>query len=333
MITFTLFRQYLALLRKRKINLDNILVQSSITKLQLEDPNCRMSAQQHDELWDILLNALPEPQLALKNNDTLAPASFSSLMYLAMSHQQAIDALTTLLNYKNQDSDIQIQLQQTKHTVQLSFNADLFQLRHWQYFLLLAAQHILDVLSWLKNEPVSPMIIQVPKNLPASFAQFLESLTPCIKISEGPPMLVFDIKQLQFPLTGSHPNVRAILEQQTKHELLQFQPHDNLINELTRYFVQCFQSTYTIENLKISLTLDKAAQHFVMTSRTLQRKLKQHASSYSTILDKVRLHRYEQGLQQKLKGEDLAEFCGFNDINSVQRFAKRLVKHSLPSIK
>ncbi len=327
MITFTLFRQYLALLRKRKINIDSLLAQSSITCQQLEDPNCRMSAQQHDELWDILLNALPESQLALKNNDTLAPASFSSLMYLAMSHQQAIDALTTLLNYKNQGSAIQIQLQKTKHNIHLSFNSDLFQLRHWQYFLLLAAQHILDVLSWLKNEPVSPVIIQVPKNIPSSFAQFLESLKPCIKISEGPPMLVFDVNQLQFPLTGSHPHVRAILEQQTKHELLQYQSQENMVNELARYFLQCFQNIKTIENLKVALTLDKAAQHFFITSRTLQRKLKQHTSGYSAILDEVRLQRYEQGLQQKLKAEDLAEFCGFSDGNSVQRFAKRLVKH------
>ena len=325
MITFTLFRQYLALLRKRKINIDSLLVQSSITKLQLEDPNCRMSAQQHDELWDILLNALPESQLAVNNNDTLAPASFSSLMYLAMSHQQAIDALTTLLNYKNQGSAIQILLQQTKYTVQLSFNSELFQLRHWQYFLLLAAQHILDILSWLKNEPVSPMIIQVPNNLPPSFAKFLESLKPYIKISEGPPMLEFDMKQLQFPLTGSHSNVKAILEQQTKHELLQYQSQDNVVNELTGYFFQCFQNANTIENLKTALTLDHAAQYFVMTSRTLQRKLKQHSTSYSAILDGVRLQRYEHGLQQKLKGEDLAEFCGFSDNNSVQRFAKRLV--------
>ncbi len=328
MTTFTLFRQYLALLRKRKVKVDELLAKSSISAHQLEDPNCRMTIQQHDELWNILLGALPEAKLALKNNDTLSPASFSSLMYLAMSHHQAIEALTTLLDYKNQGSVIKIQIEQTANKINLSFNPQLFELQHWQYFLLLAAQHILDVLSWLKNEAVAPITIQLPKGVNPLFAEFLESHKPQIKISEGPPMLVFGKDQLQFSLTGSHPQVRAMLELQTKNEIMQYQPSRNLCDEITVYLINCFQQQYDIKTLKTALTLESTAQHFFVTSRTLQRKIKQQRSRFSAILDEVRLQRYQSGLHQDLAGEGLAEFCGFSDIGSVQRFIQRYLKSS-----
>ena len=327
MITFTLFRQYLALLRKRNLNIRDSLSQSKVTDHQIDDPNCRMSTQQHDDLWDSLLKTIPKPQLALNNNDTLAPASFSSLMYLAMSHQQALEALETLLNLKNQDSAIKIQLIKTHTTITLSFNKPLFELKHWHYFLLLSAQHIIDVLSWLKNEAVSPIEIQLPANIDLSFAEFLQDHSALIKVNQELPKMVFDINDLQFSLTGSHPQVRAMLEQQAQSELSQYQSQRNILDELTGYLLQCFHGGLELESLQSALTLDKAAQHFFITSRTLQRKIKQHNKSFSKVLDEVRALRYKSAIEQGLSGERLAEFCGFSHYSAIQRFVSRLNLH------
>ena len=163
MITFTFFRQYLAVLEQRGIAVNKILTTAGITPRLLDDPNARMSGAEHDHLWEILLKSVSPEDLSLKAGDTLAPASLSSLVYLAMSFENGLLALQSLIDNKNSGSDIKLRLTMQNNAVKLCLSDEYKRLKHKNLFLALAVQHVIDLLYWLSKTNITPLKIEMIK--------------------------------------------------------------------------------------------------------------------------------------------------------------------------
>jgi len=71
------------------------------------------------------------------------------------------------------------------------------------------------------------------------------------------------------------------------------------------------------------------AQHFAMSSKTLQNKLRKSGSSFQQILDAARLELANISLSRSdLSLADIAEQLGYNDTSNFCRAYKRWTGHS-----
>ena len=326
MITFTFFRQYLAVLEPRGIEVKTLLQKAGIAPRLLDDPNARMSATEHDCLWENLLKSVSPEDLSLKAGDTLAPASLSSLVYLAMSFENGLLALQSLIDNKNSGSDIKLNLEVQDDTVRLSLSDDYKQLKHKNLFLGLAVQHVIDLIFWLSKKNIVPIKIEIIEGQSNFLFSFLDDHSSCLKTVKGKPYLLFKKQDLDFKLAGSNKKLRQVLERESKAEVSLFNSQSSFSElvqlQLTRCFID-FQDSETANDLKQAISLKTTAAYFCMTIRTLQRKLKDQDVSFSGILDNVRIKQINFHLSRGKDLCDIATLSGFSDGVSLRRFMKR----------
>lgn len=326
MITFTFFRQYLAVLEQRGVEVKFILTKAGIAPSLLDDPNARMSGSEHDLLWDILLSSVSHKDLALKAGDTLAPASLSSLVYLAMSFENGLLALQSLIDNKNSGSDVKLKLETQTDTVKLSLSDEYKQLKYAPNFLGLAVQHVIDLLYWLSKTNIIPIKIEILNANTTPLFSFIDHHQSLIKTVKDNPVLVFKKQDLQFSLAGSNEKLRKVLERESINEISLFNTRSSFNElvqmQLTRCFID-FQECKQTSNLKHATSLQATANYFCMTSRTLQRKLKTQGTPFSNILDNVRVKQISFHLAQGKGLHDTADLTGFSDSISLGRFMKR----------
>ncbi len=326
MITFTFFRQYLAVLEQRGIALNKIITTAGIAPRLLDDPNARMSGAEHDHLWEILLKSVSPEDLSLKAGDTLAPASLSSLVYLAMSFENGLLALQSLIDNKNSGSDIKLRMTIKNNAVKLFLSDEYKQLKHKNLFLALAVQHVIDLLYWLSKTNITPLKIEmIEVNSPSLFS-FVDDHRSCLKIVTENPYLLFKKQDIAFTLAGSNEKLRQVLERESKAEISLFNSQSSFSElvqlQLTRCFID-FQESKTASDFKDTISLESTAAYFCMTSRTLQRKLKTQDTRFSTLLDNVRIKQINFHLSQGKGLNDIATLSGFSDGVSLNRFMKR----------
>ncbi|MEH6344360.1 MAG: AraC family transcriptional regulator ligand-binding domain-containing protein [Bermanella sp.] len=326
MITFTFFRQYLAVLEQRGIEVKKVLTRAGIAPSLLDDPNARMNGAEHDHLWEILLNSLTPADLTLKTGDTLAPASLSSLVYLAMSFENGLLALRSLIDNKNSGSDIKLKLETQGDTVKLSLSDEYKQLKYAHHFLGLAVQHVIDLLFWLSKTNIIPIRIEIIEAKSSSLFSFVETHNSCLIAVKDSPCLVFKTQDLNFSLAGSNEKLRQVLARESKNEISLFNTQASFSElvqlQLARCFID-FQESKQTSNLKHSISLKATAAYFCMTTRTLQRKLKTQDTNFSAVLDNVRMKQITFHLSQGKGLFDIAALAGFSDGVSLGRFMKR----------
>lgn len=128
--------------------------------------------------------------------------------------------------------------------------------------------------------------------------------------------LVFDKSLLQEPLLTSYPEYHDGVKTLAKEKLRSIESRESLSAKVA-YFIS--------RNLGIvSTQLEDVANHFNMTPRTLQRKLKQEDSSFVTLRDKCRHARALRDLSDPgVEIDALAESLGFSDTSNFYHAFKR----------
>lgn len=80
-------------------------------------------------------------------------------------------------------------------------------------------------------------------------------------------------------------------------------------------------------------SLPKVAKFLYMSERSLSRSLRKQGTSYRELLNKERVKRCEEFLEQKdLKGKEIAEYLGFSEPSYFYKWFKNTTQTSFSSI-
>jgi AraC-like DNA-binding protein len=134
----------------------------------------------------------------------------------------------------------------------------------------------------------------------------------------GNVVITIDKKLLGIPVISANYRMQQYLESLLKDDRLFI---SNKVDDSLKHRV----STYIMNNsyLKI-LSIDDVAANFNLSSRTLQRKLREEGSSFKEIVDKVRKELALQYLKDKNNQiKDVAYSLGYNESSAFVRAFKR----------
>lgn len=128
--------------------------------------------------------------------------------------------------------------------------------------------------------------------------------------------LIFNKSVLQEPLLTSYPEYHDGVKVLAQEKLKTIENRESLSAKVAYYISR---------NLGVSSTLlEDVAEHFNMTPRTLQRKLKQEETSFVALRDKCRHSRALRDLSDpSVEIEELAENLGFSDTSNFYHAFKR----------
>lgn len=312
----TFFRQYLSVLKKRDIDLTAFLQEQGIDADFLSDPNGRLEHDHHDRIWQQLLSYNSE-SITLNNNESLQPESLSPVVLVAMSCTDLLEALEALIQLKNIESSIRFQLLKQGDTVVLQASEDIHSLKYSAHYLSLTLQHLLDLIFWLTGTQVLPQRIITPEPLTGLF-EYERQLSDIIEQQAQPSQVIFSAAALNIPLRISNPLIRQVLEQQAHEALSKYSHSGSFRNAVASHIKTYLEQHQQLPEAELS------AKFLCMTTRTLQRKLKQEDTRYREIGDKVRLEKIEQLLRQGADTQRILYQCGLADSRALKNLITRV---------
>ena len=320
MISTTFFRQYLAVLNQRQIDISDFLQQQDINAEFLSDPNGRLDHHSHDLIWRHLLSYPPE-QIRLNSNESLQPESLSPVVLVAMSCTTLLEALEALIALKNVGSDIQFELQKQADEVTIQISDAVNDLEYSRHYLSLTLQHLLDLIFWLTGTEVLPKRIVSDKNLTGLF-EYEDKLSGLIQPAEQSLQaisnVVFASDDLNIALRISNPLIRQVLERQAHEALSRYSQNHSFRMAVTSHI-----KTYLEQNKQLP-EAELTAKFLCMTTRTLQRKLKQENCSYRELGAKVRLEKIEELLRQDADTQRILYHTGLADSRALKNLVTRV---------
>ena len=127
---------------------------------------------------------------------------------------------------------------------------------------------------------------------------------------------IFDSRVLNLPIIKADPGLCAVLDRHAEDLLSRFPAEQNLI-DLAR-------ATITKELRRGDASLEQVAAEMGMSSRTVQRKLRQHGTSHQKLLDEVRKDLAVRFLREpEMAICEVAYLLGFSESSALHRAFKR----------
>jgi len=169
---------------------------------------------------------------------------------------------------------------------------------------------------WICDLDSQPLWIAFQHERPDNSDAHLQLFNCPIKFNQDKTAIAFPSSYLKLPLPQKDPAIRDMMDKHAERLLSKQNEGEDFINAVQTY-------------IKIALEEDKydledVAQHFGMSPRTLQRKLKEHDLTHQALLDTTREELAMRYIQNpRIDLSELAFLLGFAEQSSFQRAFKR----------
>lgn len=165
------------------------------------------------------------------------------------------------------------------------------------------------VKEWFSDPLANPITLTFPYQMPELERAMMAETIGVEPMIGDSCHLLFRSEVFQKPLPYANPqlweHLKQYLEQNAQHQ------SESLSSQLAQYLKERIKNTPDVKT---------AADHFSLSERSLQRRLKGENSTFQQVLDKVRLDLASQLLRNELFGlKEIAFHCGFSDPNSFFR--------------
>lgn len=316
-VSSSLTRTLLKTAEESGIEIEKLMAAIGMDSSVLNDPDGRIPTDTHNRAWELAIEAAGNIPLGLRYIDHIQPATFHILGYLILTCANLKDAIEYFIRYETLVND--------KHETSLETNgAD----THIVYAIDGAFKkfHIsiieatlggmVNFGQWLCGEGFVPREVHFIYEQPAYIAEY-KNIFPCpVLFSQPENRIVFDRSMLDLPLRFADSQMLGVFRKQVEKLHAELSTNGSLGDQILQYFSKTlFNGDPGIE---------KVSDHFRMSSRTLQRKLKKEGLSYWEILEGFRKKSALRYLQDKnIAIYDIAFLLGFTDLSSFHRAFKR----------
>lgn len=302
-----------------KIGMDEqaLLAATDLTKESLASPYARLTLEQNLKLWRAIEQQSQLDNVGLAIGAQVKPIYFQLLALALMQSPSLGEALNKSMRYTRLLSDGgKYSVHEEGDLVALCYQPQAAGFSHNQVDAVLVLLY--NFASWLACRTIPLAYVELSHN-PASSRDYEQIFAAPVKVASQRNALVFDQKILAEPLALTDSYLVQMHEQLLENQLALISEQDTA--SLVRHLLRSFN--------ELTLNREDIAQQLHMSSRSLQRKLKECDTSFQTLLDEERFARAKHLLAQtSLSLTDISAQLGFAESSVFTRAFKRW--HGMP---
>ena len=281
----------------------------------LLNPYARVAQDTITRLWGLLVQQTGDAAIGLKFGKHVTPATFSAVGYVMLSCQTVKDSLQQLTHYQRYLGEgMRCNLIEADDHYRLSFEGVGDQQPVSSQTLEAKLSACMHYARWVTRGPVVPLQVFLRHDYNADPDVYTELfLCPVQERAEFNGFLL----------------PKSFVEQELpSHDPVMLEQHRRMANEMISHSFNPFSvrvKGLMREWLPVGeATQKKVADALTLTTKTLQRRLQEEGTAFSTLLDECR----EEAacaylLQPSIELVEIADLAGFADYSSFAKFFKR----------
>lgn len=320
-IATSLLIDFLAFLGRRGLAQALVCQAAQIDPAWLQAPHARVPAAAMARLWAVGEQLTGDADLGLHSAESYNPGALSIVGYVVLSCASAAQALDRLARYAPLlNEGLQVQLQHQQGLTHCSFGAapgiDSFLRRSPRQAVETLAAGIVLTLGRLATRPPQPLRVLFQHAAPASTAEHRRLLGPAVLFGQAQNAVVYDSAALDSGMLSADPGLLQMFEGDAGRRLQALQ---------AQHTVSARVLAVVSAGLKGEVpSLASVAAALAMSERSLQRGLRDEASSFRDIVDQARKNLALQHLARPgTSATDVAFLLGFSEPSAFSRAFRR----------
>ena len=289
---------------------------SGIDMRQISDPNARFPTTRMQRLWRLALEATGDPCLGLTAARQFQPAALHGLGFAWLASDTLRAALTRLARYSRLINPfITIQVEDIEDRVELVLCGPEAWPDHVHAATDLGMAAFLQMCRITAGAVVNPVRVALQRPLPDCAARFEEFFAAPIEYNAVDNRLCFERQLVDKPLATAHPELARINDRTVVEYLARFDQASVTMQVRARI----------IERLPDGAPHQQAiARALHVSPRSLQRRLRDEATSFKTLLDETRRELAMQYIRESHRSiGEITYLLGFSQPANFTRAFKR----------
>jgi len=291
-----------------------LIQQAGITVDILHDRQSTVPFSRYEALLDLAADIMDDNDIGLHIGEIIKPGHYGVLGYSVMSCGNLQEALQRHMRFQhlvaNHGEDKVDVRGDDCHLIwgtagqQLSRQAAEKNLSAWVNFA-----------RWISGLNATPTSVHFQHSQPSSTVEHTRIFGCPLHFEAEENKVVFPAAYLDMPLAQTDNHMRSIIDGYAE-QLLNQLDSGSLIEQLKHYITEHLTDG--------ALDLTGAAEALAMQPRTLQRKIQEHETTFSKLLDQTREQLAERYISDKsISLTEIAFLLGFSEQSSFQRAFKR----------
>ena len=295
-----------------------LLEQAQLSEEDLVDPDSRVQAGKHIQLWRVVLDAVEDRDLGIRLGSAIRAKDVGLVGYTMLHSATLGDALARLVRFgriidETYPPEVRVQRGETMYRVEPLPEQRLSMERLADFDLA----GLLAVLRELAGVEIVPAAIHFPYRSPSSDLTTFRSFFGGELLFDQPDIaLVFKNQTLRLPVRTADPALGTYLDQLAENVVETLAPGGSMSDKVER--------ALWAEIKDGRPQLDSVAKALAMSPRTLQRRLREEETSFAELLDRF---RHEMSLQllgdRELAIYEIAYLLGYSEPSTFYRAFRR----------
>lgn len=301
----------------RGVNVETLYAAVNLDASVLEDPDSRISFAQLVALYEKAAELTGDENFGLHIGESVDLSAFDVVGYCALNSSTLGAAFNRVTRYHWIWTDGALFTLETagdtSAVVYSYVDTSIAEHRHDSEMTL---STVTTLCRNVATPHFAPTEVQFQHEAPADISEHLRVFKCPVKFGASQNRLLFPTSFLSMPIARADASLCAVLDRHAEELLAKFPPRDSLIDHVRNVIANEFRGGEP--------SLERIADHLGLTSRTLQRKLQEHGTSYNDVLDQMRRQlamRYLREPQMAIC--EVAYLLGFSESSSFHRAFKR----------
>jgi AraC-like DNA-binding protein len=305
-------------LRRHKVPTDDLLKEARLRRADVADPEARISYGAVLRLLERAAGALGDASLGLRLGATHEAGDHGMLGFIALNSSTLRDALSNIQRYfrvVGEGEDIEL-VRQGPHVVVRFRETDpgLRGLRHDSDYIAASIVRICrEITQRQRLAPLGAAFIHARPNKEVDYQRYL-GCAP--KFSAEWDALIFSDEALRLPVISANNKLLRVLENACRKILGPAPRKDDLVHDVRELIIDGLA--------KGTAQFDGVARELNMSSKTLERRLAERNTNFSTLLDDIRSGLAKWYLENtELRLEQFVYLLGYAETPTLVRAFRR----------
>ena len=287
-----------------------------LNKAQLAEPDSRIDSGVYHQIWDYVHNQIDDPCAGLNAPQFWHPSLMGALGYALLSSSTIRKSLQRLVRFQqvvSNDSDFS--LIETDKGLLVQQNNPRHQSNNHPLIVDVSLSLILHICRFNYGNLLDPVELNLMRSKPDDAGRYYAYYRCPVNFSEAANNIVLPFNVLDEPLPAACRHL-AQVHDQVLQKYLAKQHRSDLITRVRESVVAYLPSG--------DINKDQVAKALLMSTRTLQRRLKEEDSSFLEVLNETRQELALQYIQDdSLPLKEVSYLLGFSDSAAFSRAFKR----------
>jgi AraC-like DNA-binding protein len=299
-----------------ELDRDELVRICGLTPAELEDPDARIPVARIVELWRIVIERVRDPELGVRIGSGISGPELGIVGY-AMHYSSTLgDALNRITRYcRIVNEAIQCTVEQRDDGVVVVLDAHpmLDALRHPIGARL---SGVLNVSREITGKEITPVEVQFPSPQPSELTLHRQFFRCTLKFEERRAALVLRRADLDLPVSNADGRLCGYLDRLSAEVLESLGQEKSFVDRVRRAIWTDLSGGHPC--------LHKAASFLGVSTRTLQRRLREEGTTFAELLEEFRRKMSLHLLRDKsLAVYEVAFLLGYSDPSAFYRAFRR----------